>query len=73
MVIRIGDVVSDAVFSDKSFDVPEGTLAFASGSAGWTDAHGEREIQWMELFLRGGSAWERFGRPRSNERIQQLN
>lgn len=72
VVIRIGDVVSDAVFSDGSFDVPEGTLAFSPGSAGWQGADGEEEIQWMELFLRGGNAWERFGRPRIGQDIKQL-
>lgn len=29
VVIRVGDVVSDAIYSDGSFKVPEGTLAFA--------------------------------------------
>jgi S-adenosylmethionine hydrolase len=71
VVMRIGDVVSDAIYSDGSFRVSEGTLAFAPGSSGWTTPAGE-EIRWMELFLRGGSAWERFGRPRVNEAITQL-
>jgi S-adenosylmethionine hydrolase len=71
VVIRIGDVVSDAVYSDGSFRVPEGTLAFAPGSSGWSDAEG-KEIRWMELFLRGGSAWERFGRPRVNQKVAQI-
>jgi S-adenosyl-l-methionine hydroxide adenosyltransferase len=70
-VIRIGDVVSDAVYSDGSFQVPEGTLAFAPGSAGWTAADGGETIRWMELFLRGGSAWERFGKPRVNQPVMQ--
>jgi len=69
-VIRIGDVVSDAIFSDGSFRVPEGTLAFAPGSSGWATADGE-PIRWMELFLRGGSAWERFGKPRVNQSVLQ--
>lgn len=71
VVIRIGDVVSDAVYSDGSFEVPEGTLAFAPGSSGWTTADGT-ELHWMELFLRGGSAWERFGRPRVNQSVTRL-
>lgn len=70
VVIRIGDVVSDAVYSDGSFDVPEGTLAFAPGSSGWPTREGE--VRWMELFLRGGSAWERFGRPRVNHVVTQM-
>lgn len=68
IVIRMGDVVSDAVYSDGSFRVPEGTLAFAPGSSGWLTPNGET-LRWMELFLRGGNAWERFGRPRVNQKI----
>lgn len=71
VVIRIGDVVSDAIYSDGSFKVPEGTLAFAPGSSGWLSSTGE-PIRWMELFLRGGSAWERFGRPKVNQKVTQL-
>lgn len=70
VVIRVGDVVSDAVYSDGSFRVPEGTLAFSPGSSGW-DA-GSQTIRWMELFLRGGNAWERFGRPRVNQVVTLL-
>lgn len=68
IVIRIGDIVSDAVYSDGSFRVPEGTLAFAPGSSGWTTSNGN-SLRWMELFLRGGNAWERFGRPRVNQMV----
>jgi S-adenosylmethionine hydrolase len=70
VAIRIGDVVSDAIYSDGSFKVPEGTLAFSPGSSGWSTADGE--WRWMELFLRGGNAWERFGKPRLNQRITYL-
>ncbi|HEY9641142.1 MAG TPA: hypothetical protein V6C57_11710 [Coleofasciculaceae cyanobacterium] len=71
VIIRIGDVVSDAIYSDGSFKVSEGTLAFAPGSSGWAAADG-RPIRWMELFLRGGNAWERFGRPRINQQVTVL-
>lgn len=71
VVIRIGDVVSDAVYSDGSFKVPEGTLAFAPGSSGWEASDGS-QLRWMELFLRGGSAWERFNRPRVNQPVTRL-
>ena len=64
----MGDVVSDAVYSDGSFKVPEGTLAFAPGSSGWPKQNGTG-VRWMELFLRGGNAWERFGRPKVNQVI----
>jgi S-adenosylmethionine hydrolase len=72
VVVRIGDVVSDAIYSDGSFKVPEGTLAFAPGSSGWTGASNGKPTRWMELFLRGGSAWRRFGKPRLNERVTLL-
>ncbi len=60
--VRIGERELSATASDGSFGVEEGGLAFAPGSSGWRDARG-RETVWMELFLRGGSAWEGFGRP----------
>ena len=66
VVVRVGDVVSDAIYSDGSFRVTEGTLAFAPGSSGWQTKNGEK-VTWMELFLRGGSAWERFGKPKVNQ------
>lgn len=72
VVIRVGDAVSDAVYSDGSFRVPEGTLAFAPGSSGWPAADGGKPLYWMELFLRGGSAWERFGKPRVNQKITRI-
>jgi hypothetical protein len=60
--VEIGGTELEATASDGSFGVEEGRLAFAPGSSGWKDASGE-EVVWMELFLRGGSAWEEFGRP----------
>lgn len=72
IIIRIGDVVSDAVYSDGSFKVSEGTLAFAPGSSGWACAETKQPRRWMELFLRGGSAWERFGKPRVNQQVTRI-
>lgn len=60
--LRVGEVEQEAVVSDGSFSVKEGQLAFAPGSSGWETQQGE-EVRWMELFLRGGNAWEMFGRP----------
>jgi S-adenosylmethionine hydrolase len=68
VIVRVGDVVSDAIYSDGSFRVPEGTLAFAPGSSGWQTSDGNK-VTWMELFLRGGNAWERFGKPKVNQMI----
>ncbi|PSB29403.1 SAM hydrolase/SAM-dependent halogenase family protein [Stenomitos frigidus] len=72
IVVRIGDVVSDAIYSDGSFKVAEGTLAFAPGSSGWASPDGGEPVRWVELFLRGGNAWERFGRPRINQSVTRL-
>lgn len=72
VTIRVGDTVSDAVYSDGSFRVPEGTLAFAPGSSGWQGTDGQ-QIRWMELFLRGGNAWERFGKPRIDRVVTYMN
>jgi S-adenosyl-l-methionine hydroxide adenosyltransferase len=67
VAVTIGSRTEKAVFSDNSFGVPVGQLAFAPGSSGWTVR--SRETRWMELFLRGGSAWEAFGRPPVGSRI----
>jgi S-adenosylmethionine hydrolase len=69
IAIRIGNVVSDAVYSDGSFKVPEGTLALAPGSSGWSVGNSTEPSRFLELFLRGGSAWERFGRPSVNQQV----
>jgi S-adenosylmethionine hydrolase len=60
--VRIGNVEQEALVSDGSFDVKTGQLAFAPGSSGWRTPQG-KEIIWMELFLRGGNAWEAFNHP----------
>lgn len=65
--VTIASVTQKAIVCDDSFGVPVGCLAFAPGSSGWTVAG--RETRWMELFLRGGSAWEAFARPRVGSRI----
>ena len=67
--VRIGGVERAAIASDGSFDVAPGQLAFAPGSSGWTTPKGE-QIRWMELFLRGGNAWEAFERPAVGARIE---
>jgi hypothetical protein len=67
--VRIGETEREAIVSDGSFAVAPGQLALAPGSSGWTDALG-RETRWVELFLRGGNAWEWFGRPATGAVIQ---
>lgn len=67
--LQIGEGEQDATKSDGSFAVESGQLAFAPGSSGWTNAQGEH-TRWMEVFLRGGNAWESFGRPAIGTPIQ---
>jgi hypothetical protein len=54
--VSIGARELSASVSDGSFEVEEGALALARGSSGWIGADGE-ETRFIELFLRGGSAW----------------
>ncbi len=60
--IRILDQGHEAMVSDGAFAVPQGDMAFAPGSSGWRTQEG-RDVRWIEVFLRGGNAWERFERP----------
>ena len=66
--VRIGGAEREATLSDGSFSVEHGQMAFAPGSSGWQTPLGER--RWMELFLRGGNAWEAFGRPSIGDAIE---
>lgn len=56
LLVMIGNMKRTAWFSDGSFSVREGELAFAPGSSGGED-------RFMELFLRGLSAWKELGKP----------
>jgi hypothetical protein len=60
--VRINNQEHEATVSDGAFAVRHGELAFAPGSSGWPTRHGS-EIRWIEIFLRGGNAWELFERP----------
>jgi S-adenosyl-l-methionine hydroxide adenosyltransferase len=68
--VRIGDSERIATMSDGSFEVEQGELAFAPGSSGWKERLEGAEIRWMELFLRGGSASEAFGRPQVGDPVE---
>jgi hypothetical protein len=61
MTVRINGRQRVAQVSDGTFAVEHGQLTFAPGSSGWKTKDGD--IRWMELFLRGGNAWEAFQRP----------
>ncbi|HWI05369.1 MAG TPA: hypothetical protein VNT52_16310 [Acidimicrobiales bacterium] len=66
--VTIGDVTAPATVSDGTFEVPDGDLSFAPGSSGWT-SHSGRQLRFFELFLRGGSAADRFGGPKAGAGI----
>ena len=66
---RVGNEELTATASNGSFGVEEGELAFAPGSSGWRGSSGAETV-WMEFFLRGGSAWERFGCPPLGSEIE---
>lgn len=72
LVIRIGGATQKAIAANGSFEIPIGELALAPGSSGWREAEG-RTVRWMELFLRGGNAWEAFGRPPVGTPIEILS
>lgn len=67
--VAIGGSEREAVVGDGAFAVQPGQIALAPGSSGWTDDRG-RETCWLELFLRGGNAWEQFGRPGVGEPVR---
>lgn len=70
--VRIGEAEQEATISDGSFAVEHGQMAFAPGSSGWQTGAG-RETRWMELFLRGGNAWEAFGRPSVGDTVEIIS
>ena len=67
--VRIGGRAMEAVAGEGTFAVRPGQVALAPGSSGWPVAGGG-EVRWVEVFLRGGSAWEAFGRPGIGERVE---
>ncbi|MDQ3803508.1 MAG: SAM-dependent chlorinase/fluorinase [Acidobacteriota bacterium] len=67
--VRIGESEQVAIQSDGTFAVEHGRMSFAPGSSGWRDERGG-ETRWVELFLRGGNAWEAFGRPEVGAEIE---
>lgn len=62
VLVRVGEMSATAIFTDGTFAVAEGELALAAGSSGWTSRQGTGR-RFFELFLRGGSAAQRFADP----------
>jgi S-adenosylmethionine hydrolase len=60
ILISVNGMKRTAWYSNGTFSVREGELAFAPGSSGGSD-------KFMELFLRGLSAWKELGKPSVEE------
>lgn len=56
LLITLNDIKRTAFYTDGTFSVREGELAFAPGSSGGQD-------RFMEIFMRGLSASKEFGKP----------
>jgi hypothetical protein len=70
VMVRIGDVSAQArVAADRDCTVGEGELAITTGPAGWPTRAGGRRT-FVELFVGGGSAADRFARPRGGTEIR---
>jgi S-adenosylmethionine hydrolase len=65
VLIELNGMKRTAFFTDGTFSVREGELAYAPGSTGATDP-------FMEIFLRGLSAWREFGKPLLEESFSVL-
>ena len=63
VAVSIGGVTHTAFIKEAGFAVPTGSLALSVGSSGWG------EDRFRELFLRGGNAWELFGRPAAESEV----
>lgn len=56
--VLLNQVKRLATYASGNFEVKEGELAFAPGSSG------KKGDEFLEIFLRGGSAWELFSQPK---------
>jgi S-adenosylmethionine hydrolase len=70
--LRIGGHEHGATAGDGTFSVTHGQMAFAPGSSGWAGRTGS-ETHWIEIFLRGGNAWETFQRPGIGDQVELLD
>jgi len=62
LIIKINGVKHEASYTDGSFNIEEGRVAFAPGSTGHSG-------KYMEIFYRGQSASELFMHPKVEEKI----
>ena len=55
--ITVNGVTKQGVVSDETYKVKDGEVSFAAGSTGGED-------RFMEIWVRAGSAWRAFGKPK---------
>ncbi len=58
--ITVNGITKIGVVADETYKVSDGDISWAPGSTGGTD-------RFMEIWVRGGSAWEEFGKPKVEE------
>ncbi len=63
--ITVNNVTKIGVVADETYKVKDGDVSFAPGSTGGRD-------RFMEIWVRGGSAWEAFGKPKVENEFQIL-
>lgn len=63
LLIKLNNRRHQVTFSDGVFNIMEGETAFSPGSSGYDD-------RFMEIFVRGGSAYEHFGRPHVEQEFE---
>jgi S-adenosylmethionine hydrolase len=60
--ITVNNITKTGVVADETYKVKDGDVSFAPGSTGGTD-------RFMEIWVRGGSAWDAFGKPKVEEQF----
>lgn len=63
LLIYLNNERRQVTFSDGVFNIMEGETAFAPGSSGYND-------RFMEIFVRGGSAFKLFGKPKVEQEFE---
>lgn len=60
--ITVNGISKNGLVTDETYKVKDGDISFAPGSTG----NGDR---FMEIWVRAGSAWEVFGKPKAEEKF----
>ncbi len=63
LLMKLNETSHLVTFSDGVFNIAEGETAFAPGSSGYDD-------RFMEIFVRGGSAYAQFRKPRVEQEFE---